>query len=171
MCYTYIRIQETNWSSTAFRTFKAPILIASSAGSRGWDVADVGHVINRDLPKVEYGGILEYVHRIGRTGRMGNIGRATSFYCEDDDGIAQDLVNCLIECECEVPEFLAYLVPEEGAINFGDDSDEEDADEGGNDNEVNGENGVDQVTDQLAGTGFEPDGSAGDSNADAGKGR
>ena len=35
----------------------------------------VQHVVNYDLPK----SIDEYVHRIGRTGRLGNTGRATSF--------------------------------------------------------------------------------------------
>lgn len=40
------------------------------------DIPDVRHVINFDLPK----GIDDYVHRIGRTGRVGNKGKATSFY-------------------------------------------------------------------------------------------
>lgn len=40
------------------------------------DIPDVRHVINYDLPK----SIEDYVHRIGRTGRVGNQGKATSFY-------------------------------------------------------------------------------------------
>ena len=36
----------------------------------------VAHVVNYDLPKT----IDEYVHRIGRTGRVGNTGKATSFF-------------------------------------------------------------------------------------------
>lgn len=38
----------------------------------------------------------EYVHRIGRTGRLGNSGRAVSFYdSSNDTGIASDLVRIL----------------------------------------------------------------------------
>lgn len=40
------------------------------------DIPNVCHVINYDMPK----NIDEYVHRIGRTGRLGNEGRSTSFY-------------------------------------------------------------------------------------------
>lgn len=94
------------------------------------------HVINFDLPSSMYGGIDEYVHRIGRTARIGHQGLATSFYDEERDAdIGQALVNTLIECECEVPDFLQHLAPEEGqAPNFDDDSEEEadgEGDEGG----------------------------------------
>lgn len=42
----------------------------------GLDIAGVEHVINYDLPE----SIDEYVHRIGRTGRVGNVGKSTSFF-------------------------------------------------------------------------------------------
>jgi probable ATP-dependent RNA helicase DDX4 len=49
-------------------------------------------VVNYDLPKT----IEEYVHRIGRTGRLGNIGKAISFYDpEKDYPIAFDLAIIL----------------------------------------------------------------------------
>jgi len=49
-------------------------------------------VVNFDLPKT----IEEYVHRIGRTGRLGNSGRAVSFYDPDNDSaMAPYLVNTL----------------------------------------------------------------------------
>ena len=96
----------------------------------------IEHVINYDLPSYMHGGIQEYTHRIGRTARIGHTGLATSFYNERDEGLAQDLVNVLVECGCEVPEFLNHLIPEEGGkIEFNDDSDDEgadgEADEGG----------------------------------------
>ncbi|KAK5136145.1 hypothetical protein LTR08_003982 [Meristemomyces frigidus] len=120
----------------AFRTGKAPILIATGVSARGWDVAGVKHVINYDLPSTLYGGINEYIHRIGRTARIGHQGLATSFYNEKNDDIAQDLVNVLVECECEVPEFLAHLKPQDGeTLQFDDDTDEE----------VEGEEGADAV--------------------------
>lgn len=56
-----------------FRAGKAPILVATAVAARGLDIPHVKHVINFDLP----GDVEEYVHRIGRTGRMGNLG---SFY-------------------------------------------------------------------------------------------
>lgn len=49
-------------------------------------------VINYDLPKT----IEEYVHRIGRTGRLGNSGQAVSFYDPEQDAhIAPYLVDTL----------------------------------------------------------------------------
>ncbi|KAK0802801.1 hypothetical protein LTR59_004903 [Friedmanniomyces endolithicus] len=109
-----------------FRTGKCPILIATGLSARGWDIKGIEHVIQVDLPSTMYGGIHEYTHRIGRTGRIGHQGFATSFYNDRNEDLAQDLVNLLIESQCEVPDFLAHLKPEEGAkIDFDDDSDEE----------------------------------------------
>lgn len=54
-----------------FRSGNTPILVATSVAARGLDIPHVKHVINFDLPS----DVEEYVHRIGRTGRMGNLGR------------------------------------------------------------------------------------------------
>ena len=112
----------------AFKSGKAPILVVTGGSSRGLDVANVHHVINFDLPAAAYGGITEYVHRIGRTARMGNKGKATSFYDErKDEELAQPLVNILLESGCAVPEFLEQHIPEGGVATFEDDaSDNED---------------------------------------------
>lgn len=75
-----------------FRSGKCPILVATSVAARGLDIPDVQHVINFDLPN----NIDEYVHRIGRTGRCGNTGRAVSFYDPDtDDQLARPLITIL----------------------------------------------------------------------------
>lgn len=109
----------------AFRTGKCPILISAGVAARGWDIKDVKHVINYDLPSTQYGGISEYIHRIGRTARIGHKGQATSFYNDRNEDIAQDLVNVLVDCECKVPDFLSHLKPEDGKIEFDDDTDDE----------------------------------------------
>ena len=53
-----------------FRRGVCPVLVATDVASRGLDIPNVLHVINFDLPTQ----IDDYVHRIGRTGRCGNIG-------------------------------------------------------------------------------------------------
>lgn len=63
-----------------FKVGKMKVLIATSVAARGLDIKNVRHVINYDMPK----DIDEYVHRIGRTGRLGNEGKATSFYDPDE---------------------------------------------------------------------------------------
>lgn len=57
--------QEREAAMRAFRSGNAPILIATGVTARGIDVQNVMHVINYDLPSLEYGGIEEYTHRIG----------------------------------------------------------------------------------------------------------
>uniref|UniRef100_A0A8C8R5S6 Helicase C-terminal domain-containing protein n=1 Tax=Pelusios castaneus TaxID=367368 RepID=A0A8C8R5S6_9SAUR len=75
-----------------FRFGKCPVLVATSVAARGLDIENVQHVINFDLPST----IDEYVHRIGRTGRCGNIGKAISFFDSiSDSHIAQPLVKVL----------------------------------------------------------------------------
>lgn len=86
-----------------FKSGKMKVLIATSVAARGLDIKNVNHVVNYDLPT----SIDEYVHRIGRTGRVGNNGRATSFFDpENDTAIAGDLVKILEGAGQEVPDFL-----------------------------------------------------------------
>ncbi|GJC82897.1 ATP-dependent RNA helicase ded1 [Colletotrichum liriopes] len=102
---------EREASMRAFRAGKSPILIATGISARGIDVKNVNHVINYDLPSMEHGGIEEYTHRIGRTGRMGQRGIATSFYTERDEPISSVLVRTLLETKQEVPDFLEPYKP------------------------------------------------------------
>jgi len=86
-----------------FKTGRMPILVATAVAARGLDIKGVAHVINFDMPK----DVDEYVHRIGRTGRVGNEGKATSFYDPEHDGeVGAAVVKILSECQQEVPEFL-----------------------------------------------------------------
>lgn len=108
----------------AFKLGKAPILITTGVSARGLDVKHTLHIINYDFPS----DINEYVHRIGRTARIGNLGLATSFYNEKNQGIAEDLVKLLLETEQEIPDFLEDMKPE-GKLEFHDDSGDEDEEE------------------------------------------
>ena len=122
-----------------FRGGTHPILIATGVTARGIDVRNVMHIINYDLPSTEYGGINEYVHRIGRTGRIGHRGVATSMYTDRDESIASDLTRILMETKQEIPEFLAMYRPEDAEnLDFDDDSDEDDtnAEDGDSNNEA-----------------------------------
>ena len=123
-------LRKLNCRRRAFKSGKAPILVATGVSARGLDVKNVMHVINYDLPNTDHGGIQEYVHRIGRTARIGNKGLATSFFNEKNEDIAEDLVRIFLETKQPVPDFLEQWKPEdENLLEFNDDSDEEAAED------------------------------------------
>ncbi len=62
-----------------FRDGSIPILVATDVVGRGIDVEGISHVINFDIPDDAE----NYLHRIGRTGRMGKDGMAFMFVCPD----------------------------------------------------------------------------------------
>jgi ATP-dependent RNA helicase RhlE len=63
-----------------FRSGQIRILVATDIASRGIDVSKISHVINYDLPDTA----VAYTHRIGRTGRMTELGTALSFATQED---------------------------------------------------------------------------------------
>jgi ATP-dependent RNA helicase RhlE len=71
----------------AFRRGETNVLIATDLASRGIDVDGISHVINFDLPDVPEA----YVHRVGRTGRMGAAGQAITFCGPDERGLLADI--------------------------------------------------------------------------------
>jgi len=64
----------------SFKTGKVNILVATDIVSRGIDIDDIALVINYDVPHDPE----DYVHRIGRTARAGEKGRAVTFVSEQD---------------------------------------------------------------------------------------
>lgn len=74
-------IQQTKRESLLkkFHEGEYAILVATDVASRGLHIPDVTHVFNYDLPDQGE----DYVHRIGRTARVGTSGTAISFACED----------------------------------------------------------------------------------------
>ncbi len=65
----------------SFKTGRTKILVATDVAARGIDIDSVSHVINYDVPAAPE----DYVHRIGRTGRAGNKGRAITLFTAADE--------------------------------------------------------------------------------------
>jgi len=63
-----------------FRRDKINLLVATDVAARGFDIEDITHVINYDLPKYPE----NYVHRIGRTSRMNKRGVAITLCLKDE---------------------------------------------------------------------------------------
>ncbi|GBF96354.1 ATP-dependent RNA helicase-like [Raphidocelis subcapitata] len=86
---------ERETSLKDFSEGRARVLVATDVASRGLDVKGIGHVINMDLPRA----FEDYVHRIGRTGRAGTRGRATSFFSDRDAFLVSQIKTALAELE------------------------------------------------------------------------
>lgn len=67
--------EERHYAIRAFKSGKKDIMVASGVASKGLDFDDIQHVIIFTMPKE----IEDYVHQIGRTGRSGKTGIATTF--------------------------------------------------------------------------------------------
>jgi ATP-dependent RNA helicase RhlE len=65
---------QRNGALSGFQEGRFQVLVATDIASRGLHCDDVAHVINYDLPKMAE----DFIHRVGRTGRAGSQGRATS---------------------------------------------------------------------------------------------
>jgi len=65
---------QRNGALSGFQEGRFQVLVATDIASRGLHVDDVAHVINYDLPKMAE----DFIHRVGRTGRAGSQGRAST---------------------------------------------------------------------------------------------
>ncbi len=74
-----------------FKQGKVRVLVATDVASRGLDIDQLPHVVNFELPNVPE----DYVHRIGRTGRAGNVGRAVSLVCGDEYPLLKNIERLL----------------------------------------------------------------------------
>ena len=63
-----------------FKQGTVRVLVATDIAARGIDIDQLPHVVNFELPNISE----DYVHRIGRTGRAGNVGQAISLVCVDE---------------------------------------------------------------------------------------
>jgi ATP-dependent RNA helicase DDX5/DBP2 len=78
-----------------YKAGKCSVLVATDVAARGLDVKGIAHVVNLDLPRL----FEDYVHRVGRTGRAGMTGRATSFYTDRDSYVVAQIKRALQELE------------------------------------------------------------------------
>lgn len=97
---------EREYALEEFREGRRNVLVATDVAARGLDIPNVLWVIQFDLPSNSD----DYVHRIGRTGRRGNVGTAISFVNETNRGICQDLLRLLTENRQEIPSWFTKLV-------------------------------------------------------------
>jgi len=100
-----------------FRSGEIDVMVATDVAARGLDIEHVSRVINYDMPKQ----IDSYVHRIGRTGRIGNKGTAITFIAVDayggsleDRGALTDLLRVMKDAGSDIPPWLEGMVPAEG---------------------------------------------------------
>ncbi|RKP07822.1 P-loop containing nucleoside triphosphate hydrolase protein [Thamnocephalis sphaerospora] len=108
--------EEREYAIRSFKEYKKDVLVASDVASKGLDFSDIQHVINYDMPKEieDYGKHSEWMHtmlhRIGRTGRSGKTGIATTFINMDcSEQILLDLKHLLREAKQRIPPVLLAL--------------------------------------------------------------
>jgi len=74
-----------------FRDGTVNVLVATDIAARGIDVSQISHVINFDMPECAE----DYIHRIGRTGRIGNSGEAFTLVTGEDESMVRTLEKLL----------------------------------------------------------------------------
>ncbi|CAF3989674.1 unnamed protein product [Rotaria sordida] len=112
--------RQRNEAVQQFANGKYSILVATSVVARGLDFPLTGYVVNYDLPDTND----FYVHRIGRTGRAGHLGKSISFFDPERDSdrkIAPELISKLSEAGQTVPEFLKKYATGDSVDFYNDD--------------------------------------------------
>lgn len=90
---------QRNSALQAFRTGDVRVLVATDIAARGIDIAEIGHVVNYDLPQSSE----DYIHRIGRTGRAGAKGQAVSLITPEDRQQWREISRLLTRTGSQVP--------------------------------------------------------------------
>ncbi|PWN51317.1 putative DEAD-box ATP-dependent RNA helicase 35 [Violaceomyces palustris] len=97
---------EREYAIRSFKSGQKDVMVASGVASKGLDFNEIQHVINYTMPKE----IEDYVHQIGRTGRSGKTGIATTFVnMNTNEQTLLDLKYLLMEAKQRVPPFLAAI--------------------------------------------------------------
>lgn len=82
-----------------FKSGAVRVLVATDIAARGLDIDQLPHVVNYDLPNVPE----DYIHRIGRTGRAGNEGRAISLVSAEEGKLLRDIERLMRRSIEQVP--------------------------------------------------------------------
>ncbi|XP_042910700.1 probable ATP-dependent RNA helicase DDX52 [Parasteatoda tepidariorum] len=88
-----------------FESSKIWVLICTELMARGIDFKGVNLVINYDFPATA----IAYIHRIGRTGRAGEEGKAITFFTTDDVENLKSIAQVIKNAGCEVPSYIMSL--------------------------------------------------------------
>ncbi|PBL01380.1 DEAD-domain-containing protein [Armillaria gallica] len=98
--------EERQYAIKSFKSGAKDVMVASGVASKGLDFNEIQHVIIFSMPKE----IEDYVHQIGRTGRSGKTGIATTFVnMNTPEQTLLDLKYLLMEAGQKVPPFLATI--------------------------------------------------------------
>ncbi|PAV80584.1 hypothetical protein WR25_19126 [Diploscapter pachys] len=95
-------LKERRKALNDFRTGGIWLLICTELLSRGVDVKNVNLVLNYDVPT----SIVSYIHRIGRTGRAGQVGKAVTYFTEDDIPLMRPIANVVEHSGGSLPAYL-----------------------------------------------------------------
>jgi ATP-dependent RNA helicase RhlE len=84
-----------------FKAANVQVMVATDVAARGLDIDDLPLVVNYEMPYVPE----DYIHRIGRTGRAGQVGEAISFCAPDEEKLLTEIERLLKRSlPVEVPE-------------------------------------------------------------------
>ncbi|XP_073680378.1 probable ATP-dependent RNA helicase DDX52 [Garra rufa] len=97
---------------SSFRSGKIWVLICTALMARGIDFKGINLVINYDFPTTA----VEYIHRIGRTGRAGHKGKAITFFTEDDKPLLHSIATIIKMAGCPVPDYMTGLKKIKGKL-------------------------------------------------------
>ena len=120
-----------------FSSGKMKVLVATDVASRGLDFPNVYCVVNFDLPQ----NTDDYIHRVGRSGRAGQEGRALTFIDGMDTNNRDRLVKFLENQHQDIPDWLKDIVSDKKFRFFGAGKRKREDNDGNNHfNEDNGNN-------------------------------
>lgn len=98
---------EREFAISSFKRGVCKVMVATDVASRGLDIPNVGYVVNYDMAL----NIEDYVHRIGRTGRIGNEGVALTIISDMEHvKVLEQLRDLLKESNEKVPKWMNELI-------------------------------------------------------------
>lgn len=97
--------KERDDAVSRMRSGQSWIMVATEVMARGMDFKGVREVINYDFPR----SVQSYIHRIGRTGRMGREGKAVTYFTDEDGPYLKTIANVILQSGSSVPEWILKL--------------------------------------------------------------